>query len=78
MPQADPSRRAEARDENSADPMAGAVTIGDAAAISMEMAFVRRRMDELRIEQADLEAALATLEKQLSALEPARRRHTLR
>ena len=45
------------------------MTIGDAAAIGMEMASVRRRMGELRVEQADLEAALATLEKQLSALE---------
>lgn len=49
--------------------MAGALTIGDAAAIRTEMASVRRRMGELRVEQADLEAALATLEKQLSALE---------
>lgn len=69
MPQADPSRRAEARAERSADLLAATATIGDAAAIRFEMASVRRRMGELRIEQADLEAALATLEKQLSALE---------
>lgn len=33
------------------------------------MAAVQRRMGELRIEQADLEAALGTLEKQLSAFD---------
>lgn len=35
----------------------------------MEMASVRRRVGELRIEQANLGAALATLERELSGLE---------
>lgn len=35
----------------------------------MEMAAIRRRMGELRTEQANLEGALATLEEQLAALE---------
>jgi len=70
MPQADPSRPAEARVERSADLLTA--TIGDAAAIRMEMASVRRRMGELRIEQAQLEAALVALETDLSALEMSR------
>jgi hypothetical protein len=57
MPQADSPRRAEARAERSADLLTA--TIGDAAAMKMKMASVRRRMGELRIEQAQLEAALA-------------------
>lgn len=55
--------------ESSAGLQTAVVTVGGAAAIRMEMASVRRRMGELRIEQADLEAVLATLEKQLFAHE---------
>lgn len=66
MSPADPSRRAEA---TSADILAVAVDIGDAAAIRMEMASVRRRLGELRNEQASLEAALAAFERQLAAID---------
>nr|WP_087573890.1 hypothetical protein [Sphingomonas sp. CDS-1] len=55
--------------ESSAGLQTAVVTVGGAAAIRMEMASVRRRMGELRIEQADLEAVLATLEKQWFAHE---------
>lgn len=65
MLQADPSRRAEARAERPADLLTA--TIGDAA-IRMKTASVRRRIGELRIEQAQLEAALAALETELPAL----------
>jgi hypothetical protein len=65
MSQADPSRQAEA--ESTAGLQAATVIVGDVAAIRMEMASVRRRLCELRIEQADLEAALATLERHCRA-----------
>ncbi|WP_176597222.1 hypothetical protein [Sphingobium sp. 15-1] len=52
--------------ESSAGLQTAVVTVGGAAAIRMEMASVRRRMGELRIKQADLDAAL---EKQLFAHE---------
>jgi hypothetical protein len=73
MSQADPSRRAEAKAERSADlsqssdNVSGAdlltatAAVGDAVAIRMAMASIRRRMGELRTEQANLEVALATL-----------------
>ena len=52
--------------ESSAGLQTAVVTVGGAAAIRMEMASVRRRMGELRIKLADLDAAL---EKQLFAHE---------
>ena len=67
MSQADASRKAEA--EQSAGLRASTIIMGDAAAIRTEMAFVRRRLGELRNEQADLESVLAVLEKRLIALE---------
>lgn len=67
MSQADASRKAEV--EQSAGLRASTMIMGDAAAIRTEMAFVRRRLGELRNEQADLESVLAVLEKRLIALE---------
>ena len=81
MSQVDPSRRAEAKAERSAglsqssdkvsdaDLLTATVAVGDAVAIRMAMASIRRRMGELSTEQAKLEGALATLEEQLAALE---------
>lgn len=69
MPQADPSRRAEATAERFAELPTAALAVGDAPVIRTEIASVRRRMGELRAEQASLEATLAALKEQLSALE---------
>lgn len=69
MPQADLSRRTEARAERSADLLVATATIGDAATIRTEMAAIRQRLRDLDAEQASLKRALAALEVQLSAFE---------
>lgn len=54
MPQADLSRRTEARAERSAGLLVATATIGDAATIRTEMAAIRQRLRDLDAEQASL------------------------